>query len=213
MSAIEASAKRIGLRRQWLLCTAMVAAVALVCVAAHIPLPSLFVSRLSLAQQALFTFALSAAACLNAWVGCRFAAKRPVAQHTIESYSRLDLRGWNSMLLAPAAGIGEEILFRGALQTLLGAWLSSVLFVLAHARAYRFNGLSRRVLAQAAGLFAVSLGLAAVARFAGLACAIAVHTVIDITGLYTVRHVAPRSLMPNNPPKPTPPPGAAQLGR
>lgn len=49
--------------------------------------------------------------------------QRMIARETIETYSRLDLRGWNPVLLAPAADIGEEILFRGALQTLLGVWL------------------------------------------------------------------------------------------
>ncbi|AXK73518.1 CPBP family intramembrane metalloprotease [Lysobacter sp. TY2-98] len=187
----------------------MVVAALLICVATGTSFLSLFASRLSVTQQAIAAFGLSAAACLNAWVGYKLASKRPIAQHTIESYSRLDLRGWNPVLLAPAAGIGEEILFRGALQTLLGVWLSSALFVLAHTKAYRFNGLNRRVLFQAAGLFAVSLVLGAIAHFTGLVVAIVVHTVIDITGLYTVRHVTSRSLMPNNSSKPTPLRGAA----
>jgi len=209
MSADETSEKKVGLRRQWLLCALMVIAALLVCLATSTPFLSLFASRLSFAQQAIITLGLSAGACINAWVGYKLASKRPVAQHTIESYSRLDLRGWNPLVLAPAAGIGEEILFRGALQTLLGVWLSSALFVLAHTRAYRFNGLNRRVLLQASGLLAVSLALAAVAHFVGLVAAIIVHTVIDITGLYTVRRVTAHGLMPNNSSKPTPLRGAA----
>lgn len=204
MSASEISEKKIGLRRQWSLCALMVFAALLICAINRTSFSSLFTSRLSFSQQAIVALGLSAAACLNAWVGYKLASKRPVAQHTIESYSRLDLRGWNPILLAPAAGIGEEILFRGALQTLLGVWLSSGLFVLAHTRAYRFNGLNRRVLLQAAGLFAVSLVLAAIAHFAGLVPAIVVHTVVDITGLYTVRHVTAHGLMPNNSSGPTP---------
>ncbi|GAB3302865.1 CPBP family intramembrane glutamic endopeptidase [Luteimonas notoginsengisoli] len=209
MSASEISEKKVGLCRQWSLCALMVLAAFLLCAATGTSFSSLFLSRLSFAQEAIVALGLSALACLNAWLGYKLASKRPVAKHTIESYSRLDLRGWNPLLLAPAAGIGEEILFRGALQTLLGVWLSSALFVLAHTKAYRFNGLSRRVLLQAAGLFAVSLVLAAIAHFAGLVPAIIVHTVIDITGLYTVRHVIAQGLMPNNSSKPTPLRGAA----
>jgi uncharacterized protein len=37
------------------------------------------------------------------------------------------------LLLAAAAGIGEEVLFRGVLQTVLGIWATSIVFGLLHA--------------------------------------------------------------------------------
>ena len=39
---------------------------------------------------------------------------------------------WEWFLLAMAAGVGEEILFRGALQPVFGLWATSLLFALAH---------------------------------------------------------------------------------
>jgi uncharacterized protein len=39
---------------------------------------------------------------------------------------------WEWLLLAVAAGIGEEVLFRGALQPVLGIWLTSLLFAIIH---------------------------------------------------------------------------------
>lgn len=39
---------------------------------------------------------------------------------------------WEWFLLAAAAAAGEEILFRGALQPVLGLWVTSLLFALAH---------------------------------------------------------------------------------
>jgi len=39
---------------------------------------------------------------------------------------------WEWLILALAAGIGEEILFRGALQPVLGLWMTAVLFALVH---------------------------------------------------------------------------------
>lgn len=39
---------------------------------------------------------------------------------------------WEWLLLAVAAGIGEEVLFRGALQPVLGIWLTSLLFAVIH---------------------------------------------------------------------------------
>jgi uncharacterized protein len=198
MPASDTSEKKIGLRRQWSLCALMVITAFLLCVSTKTPFLSLFASPFSFAQQAIIALGLSITTCLNAWVGYKLGAKRPTVQHTIESYSRLDLRGWNPILLAAAAGVGEEILFRGALQTLLGVWLSSALFVLAHARAYRFNELNRRVLFQAMNLFAVSIVLAAIAHYAGLISAIVVHTVTDIAGLYTIRYILANSLMHND---------------
>ncbi|NQD38586.1 CPBP family intramembrane metalloprotease [Permianibacter sp. IMCC34836] len=198
MSTVELSKTPIGLGRQWTLCSIMVLAAFLICFATGKPFPSLFLSRLTVIQQVLVALGLGAAACLNAWVAYKLAAGRPTAQHTVESYSRLDLRGWNPILLASAAGIGEEILFRGALQSWLGVWISLLLFVLAHAKAYRFNTLNKRVLVQAAGLIVVGLALSAIAHFAGLIPAIIEHIVIDIAGLYTVRSVSARSLTLNS---------------
>ena len=201
--------KKIGLLRQWSLCFFMVATAWLVCATGRVSFVGLFVGPISLTSQAFVAVALSISACVNAFASYKLVAKRPVAQHTIESYSRLDLRGWNPALLAPAAGIGEEILFRGALQSLVGIWLSSALFLLAHARAYRFNTLDRRVLLQSLNLLAVSLILACVAKYGGLLPAIVLHTVIDLTGLYTVRRVAAKGLTPNNSFKPKPLRGSA----
>ncbi|NJN55548.1 MAG: CPBP family intramembrane metalloprotease, partial [Anaerolineae bacterium] len=39
---------------------------------------------------------------------------------------------WEWLVLALAAGISEEILFRGALQPVLGKWVTAVLFALVH---------------------------------------------------------------------------------
>jgi membrane protease YdiL (CAAX protease family) len=108
----------------------------------------------------------------------------------VESYSRLDLHGWNPLWIALAAGFGEEFLFRGALQPVVGIWFTSILFVLVHTRAYRFNKFSKRVFVQATGIFAVSVVLGFIARYAGLVTAIIVHTAVDVCGLYVIRRVA-----------------------
>jgi membrane protease YdiL (CAAX protease family) len=39
---------------------------------------------------------------------------------------------WEWLILAASAAIGEEILFRGALQPVLGLWLTSVIFAVVH---------------------------------------------------------------------------------
>lgn len=123
-------------------------------------------------------------------IGLKYAAGRKTTNATVESYSRLDLRGWNPVWIALAAGFGEELLFRGALQPMLGIWLTSALFVVAHTRAYRFNELSSRVLLQAVSVFAMSVFFGYVAQYAGLVAAMIIHAAIDIAGLYAVRGMA-----------------------
>jgi membrane protease YdiL (CAAX protease family) len=47
-------------------------------------------------------------------------------------FKGLDLQWADILFYSFCAGVGEEILFRGALQPLLGLWFSAILFVLLH---------------------------------------------------------------------------------
>ncbi|WP_460734986.1 lysostaphin resistance A-like protein [Lysobacter tyrosinilyticus] len=180
----------IGPARQWRACLLMCAAALAIAALSGRPPRALFSSELTVALQVLVGLGLGVAACINSFIGYKFTAHRPTTQHTIQSYSRLNLAGLNPLWIALAAGIGEELLFRGALQPAIGIWLSSLIFVLAHTRAYRFTSLSKRTFVQAVGLFAASLVLGAVAKYVGLLSAMILHTAIDLAGLYTVRYVS-----------------------
>lgn len=72
---------------------------------------------------------------------------------------------------------------------MIGIWLSSALFVALHLRAYKFR-LTRTSAIQAIGIFAVSLALGAIYHWLGLIAAILLHTMIDVIGLYAVRHAS-----------------------
>ncbi|MDT8304943.1 MAG: CPBP family intramembrane glutamic endopeptidase [Anaerolineae bacterium] len=64
------------------------------------------------------------------------AQANPVQAEVMDELSQLLLGNmdtvWDWLLLAVAAGIGEEVLFRGALQPVLGIWLTSLLFAVIH---------------------------------------------------------------------------------
>lgn len=182
----EPAQKVVHPARQWLLCLLMcAAALAITALSGRDP-TTIFSGALAVPIQILIGLCLGAAACASSCAGYKLTAQRPVTQHTIQSYSRLNLTGWNPLWIALAAGIGEELLFRGALQPVMGIWLSSLVFVLAHMRAYRFS-LNKQTLVQAIGLLVVSLILAAVAKYVGLLAAMILHTAIDVAGLYTIR--------------------------
>ena len=76
---------------------------------------------------------LAAAAALiagSAWLTRRVAAGERLARALAETIG--PLRPGQAWALALASGIGEEALFRGALQPVAGLWLASFVFALAH---------------------------------------------------------------------------------
>ena len=75
----------------------------------------------------------------------------------------------------------------------MGIWLTSVLFVLAHIRAYRFKTLDKRVLLQSFSIFSISLFFGVVAIYAGLITAMMVHAGMDVVSLYFLRRMAQAS--------------------
>jgi membrane protease YdiL (CAAX protease family) len=107
--------------------------------------------------------------------------------HTIATYARLDLRGLNPLWMALAAAVGEEMLFRAALQPLFGVWITSILFLATHTPVVRFRKIDRATLVQAAGVFGTSVALGFIFQYVGLIAAMMVHLWIDIVGLLVVR--------------------------
>lgn len=69
----------------------------------------------------------------------RMSSRSASTMKTIDTYARLDLRGMNPLWMALAAAVGEEMLFRAALQPLLGVWIVSLLFLATHMPVYRMR--------------------------------------------------------------------------
>ncbi len=178
----------MSLIRQFILCIAR-CAIAVIVMALWFPRPVLGVllTGLALPWQIATGLFVGSGLALGTLIGSRHKSQSESTRRMVENYGRLDLRGWNPLWIALLAGFGEELLFRGALQPLVGLWISSLLFVVVHARAYRFRKWDKTKLAQALGLFAISIALGLMARFAGLLTAMIVHAAIDIAGLYAIR--------------------------
>lgn len=84
---------------------------------------------------------------------------------------------WHIMVIAVIVGFTEEFLFRGVIQTLLGVFLTSLLFTVIH-----FRYLKKYVLL--AVTFFISLGLGYLVLYFGWFTAFIAHTLIDfILGL------------------------------
>jgi uncharacterized protein len=106
-----------------------------------------------------------------------FVRVRRLAHHAVEG---IEPRWHTILIVALAAGIGEEVFFRGALDPVAGGWITGVIFVALHG-ALRIR--DRNALAFAVFLYAASLGLSALNAWRGLECAIAAHAAYDLTML------------------------------
>ncbi|MBN1880524.1 CPBP family intramembrane metalloprotease [bacterium] len=83
--------------------------------------------------------------------------------------------------LAAAAGIGEELLFRGVIQPLLGIIPASIFFAALHT-GFRFSPPAWAIYSGIVFLLSVTLGM--IARYIGLPAAIVCHGIWDYTVLF-----------------------------
>ena len=105
----------------------------------------------------------------------------------LDLVSRLDLGALNPLWISLSAGIGEELLFRGALQPILGIWWASFIFTLAHFRSGQFHSMNWQKLIYAASIFIVGLFLGYVFLEIGLIAAMVTHAVVVVVSLFTAR--------------------------
>lgn len=87
-----------------------------------------------------------------------------------------DLKLPDLLFLSLAAGIGEEIFFRGALQPHIGIWPTAILFVALHGYLNPFN---LRMSIYGLLMVVVSAGLGYLFEFVGIYAAMTAHFVID----------------------------------
>lgn len=68
--------------------------------------------------------------------GAQYVVSRPFLGGVEKKYSRiiagLKLNHWQIIFISICAGFGEELLFRGAIQPLLGLWITAIIFVAIH---------------------------------------------------------------------------------
>jgi membrane protease YdiL (CAAX protease family) len=149
---------------------------------------SVFRGPMSVGEQLLYGLVLSALAAVASYASFRLTAQSEATKNTIIAYGRLDLSGRNPVWISLAAAIGEELLFRAALQPLLGVWITSLVFLLTHTPVYQFRKVNGATLVQAAGVFGASVALGLIYQYVGLLAAMMVHTALDVVGLYVVRN-------------------------
>ena len=104
-----------------------------------------------------------------------------------EAVAGIDPRWHTVLVVAVAAGVSEELFFRGALEPAAGPWLTALAFVALHG-ALRIRG--RESLAFAAFLGAASLALSELCAWRGLEAAMAAHAGYDAAVLASLGRLA-----------------------
>lgn len=120
----------------------------------------------------------------------RLPAFTRLREHSIERGQMIDLRGLNPVFISLFAGIGEEILFRGAVQPLLGLWLTSAIFCLLHIQPGQYRAMSAGTIWYAGFVFCVSLLIGEIYSRLGLVTAMAFHATGDLVGLLVLRRMS-----------------------
>lgn len=104
--------------------------------------------------------------------------------YIVKIISQANLNTFDRIHLSIFAGVGEEILFRGAIQPLIGIWLTSIIFVGLHGY-FKFNTLGHFI--YSVMMFGLSVGLGYTFEYAGLIAAMSAHAVYDIVMLQLVQ--------------------------
>jgi len=108
----------------------------------------------------------------------------------------LELGPFDPIWLSLFAGVGEEMLFRGSLQPILGLWWTSLLFACLHVTPKQYRAVDRATLVYVGAVFAGGVLLGTVFREIGLIAAMAAHATWDTVVIVWLRHYSRSPLTP-----------------
>ena len=104
--------------------------------------------------------------------------------YIVDMVSKLQLNSFDRIQLSAFAGVGEELLFRGAIQPLLGIWITSFIFIGIHGY-FKFKSAGHLLFGGA--MFGLSMLLGYLFEYAGLMAAMSAHAIYDVIMLHMVQ--------------------------
>ncbi|MBL7943793.1 MAG: CPBP family intramembrane metalloprotease, partial [Flavobacteriales bacterium] len=118
---------------------------------------------------------------------------RHISSHYTAILGHFNLAWHEILLISLCAGVGEELLFRGAIQPFLGIALTSILFVGIHGY-YSFRSWQISIYGATMTIIIAAIGWMAIT--CGLISAIVAHTIIDVVLLHRMQVDAQRNNIP-----------------
>ena len=143
----------------------------------HRSLLSFFGDNGSLSGQLAIGFSFGLIAAINALIWIKSPFLRSTKTFFNSMLEEMDIGYTIAIFMSFCAGVGEEILFRGAIQHSLGLWPTSVLFVFIHGYLNPFNW---RISLYGLLMVFISAGLGYLMIQVGIYAAITAHFVFDL---------------------------------
>jgi membrane protease YdiL (CAAX protease family) len=151
----------------------------------------IFISKQGILYELLIGLFLGVFEGLIAWQIIKLKILQPVRDKYQDVIGSLRMNIGTIIIISICAGVGEEILFRGILQSYFGIWITAVGFVAIHGY---LNPLDWRISLYGAYMTLAIVVIGYLHQLYGLTSAMLAHTLIDI-----VLFIKLTSVYPNNP--------------
>ncbi len=148
------------------------------------PFVSIFEQKTDYYFQVLTGIAYGILMSLIAWKVAKSNFLSQVRNHFARFIQDLGLKTYEIVFISFCAGVGEEILFRGSIQPLLGIWVTALIFVALHGYLNPFNW---RLSIYGIFMFFIAAGFGYLYEYIGLVSAISAHFAIDVVLLCALK--------------------------
>lgn len=137
----------------------------------------IFISKQGILNELLIGMCLGILSGLFAWRIIKLKILKPVREKYQDVIGSLRMNIGTIIVVSICAGVGEEILFRGILQSYFGIWITAVGFVAIHGY---LNPLDWRISIYGTYMTAAIVIIGYLDQLYGLTSAMLAHTMIDI---------------------------------
>ncbi len=150
-----------------------------------IPNKALFDGKMSLTIQLGSGFAYGIITALLGWELVKIKYLRTTLLFFVDLIQPLKLSFVEIVLISICAGVGEELFFRGAIQPLIGIWITAIIFVALHGY---LNPKNLKLSLYGIFMTFIIVGMGYLAKELGLLAAMMAHTMVDIVLIYKLSH-------------------------
>ena len=137
----------------------------------------IFISKQGILKELIIGMCLGILSGLFAWRIIKLKILQPVREKYQNVIGSLRMNIGTIVIVSICAGVGEEILFRGILQSYFGIWVTALGFVAIHGY---LNPFDWRISIYGAYMTAAIIAIGYLNQLYGLTSAMIAHTIIDI---------------------------------
>ncbi|MDX2003205.1 MAG: CPBP family intramembrane glutamic endopeptidase [Chitinophagales bacterium] len=150
----------------------------------HIPLTAFFLSGAPWQEQLFFGFSMGIGISLLSVFLSSFDFMEDANFMAGAIVKQLNPQWYHILFYSFCAGVGEELLFRGGIQPLIGLWPTAVIFIFLHGY-LRFGSLEAVLSGFYLILISAALGFLMIYR--GIYAAMAAHFIIDVIMFFFIK--------------------------